>query len=306
MRLDVTFDIDERPEAQHQLKQIPPSSRVDHPKLKAAIVAYEEARKAEREARQTHVQLEQELPAAEYKDELALADARQHGKSDPGPKNAERHLKAIAEARRDAGARKITLARSIEGVVAAFEEHGETWRAALEDERDGLRGSMAELVDGWERLHRELQANSANRSIAVGGGAQAASLFADAIKVPQIIDGDMVKVADVLDGLRGLAAPQEPNEGAADNMPAGAEPTRHRPPSEQPFAGLGSQSAPLGARVDPEQVKAWVEADEAAAVAAAAPLSEERRAERLARAESRKFERAQVREADRENVEAVR
>ena len=60
-------------------RRVPPSGRIEHEELKAAVVSYEEARRLEHDARQTHVQAVQELPAAEYKDEVALADARERG-----------------------------------------------------------------------------------------------------------------------------------------------------------------------------------------------------------------------------------
>jgi hypothetical protein len=298
MRLDVAFDPDQRPEAQHQLNQIPPADRISHPILKAALERYGAAKAAEREARRTHVQLEQELPAAEYKDEVALADAREKGAKDPGPKHAEAHARLIAEAKRDAGACKIALARAVEGVAAAFEAHGDEWEADLLDERDQLRAAMAELLDGWQRLWADLQQNSANRAIGRGGPVQSPSVFCDSFRVPLVRDGSVIQVADVLEGLRDLARPVENAEG-------GAEPIRHTPPGKQPYAGAGSQAVSVGRTSDPERVREWVERDEAQARERAA-AAEGHRAERMARASDRRAHREARRAAEDDAIEAVR
>ncbi len=198
---------------------IPPSGRVDHEPLKVAIVTYEEARRAEHEARQAHVQLLQELPAAEYKDEVGLADAREHGKADPGPKNAERHRKAIAEAKRDWGASKVTLARAVEAVTEAFAEHGEEWSAELEVERAELRAEVGELLDGVEAVWRKLQRNAAARVVARGGHAQDPSVFTNSFRVPRVKDGSVVDVVDVLAALRDLARPDAAQRPLAVQAP---------------------------------------------------------------------------------------
>jgi hypothetical protein len=238
MRLDVTFEADQRPEKQNQLRRIPPAEQVDHPELKAALTRYEEARAAERETRQTHVQLDQELPAAEYRDEVALADAREKGKPDPGSRNAERHQKGIAEAKRDWGARKIGLARAVEAVVSAFDQHGDDWEASLLEQRDQLREKMAAKLEEWTGLWKVLQVNTANRAVCRGSGTQSPSLFSGSFRVPRIQDGDVIQVADVLDGLRGLAAPQEPNRSAVESLELGVEPSRHPSRPARQAAGV--------------------------------------------------------------------
>jgi hypothetical protein len=283
MRLDVTYDPTATPESQHTLKRIPPSGRVDHPDLKSSIERYEKARTDEREARLTFQQLEIELPAAEYQDELALADAREQGKPDPGPKNADRQRKAIAEAKRQAGARKIELARTVEGVTQAFVEHGDEWEASLLDESETLRGAMSDLLSGWEKMYVELQSNLANRAIGVGMGHKDPAVFARGFKVPRVMDGDVVDVGDAIRGLRDLAKPEPPKENVVENVPIGATP--------HPFAAAGSQQIPMTRPVPPEVVQAWVEADEAAA------MSPEARQARLARAERVRAEREATREA---------
>lgn len=294
---DIAFDPDERPETQAALRNIPPSSQVSHPGLKLALVAYEKAIVEEREARQLHVQLEQELPASEYQDELALADAREKGKPDTGAKNAERALKAIAEAKRDAGARRIALQRAVEAVVAAGQEFGPAYETTLIEERDSLRSVISELLDGFERSWRALQVNASNRAIARGSSVtQKPEFFADSFRAPMIRDHDVVSVADVLAGLRGLAAPEKPKE---------AEPVQHRPLSQSPFASAGSSSQSLGRTVPDEQVAAWARKD-AAEARQSAGLTEERRAERQGRAESRKAAREAVNDSDLEAMEATR
>ena len=65
-------EADQRPESISALRRLPASSRVDHPALKAALVAYEQARKDELSTRQDFHQLEIERDAAAYRDEVAL------------------------------------------------------------------------------------------------------------------------------------------------------------------------------------------------------------------------------------------
>jgi hypothetical protein len=239
MRLNAVYDPEVRPEAQMSLKAIPSAGRVDHPELKAALGAYEKAREAEQESRRAHTQAEQELPAAEYNDEVALADAREKRKADPGPVNAERQQKAIAEAKRDWGARKIAVGRAVEAVVTAFEEHGDAWVASLDDQRNEIRKAMAVKLDEWSGLWARLQVNVANRAAVEGRVAQSPAVFASSFRVPLVRDGSVIEVADVLDGLRGLGAPTEPEPEAKP------EP-RHTPPSRHPFASAGAQTVALG------------------------------------------------------------
>jgi len=254
MRLDdLVFDPNDRPAAQMSLKKIPLAARVDHPKLKITLAAYEAARIAEHDARLTHVQLEQELPASEHADEVALADAREKGKKDPGPIAADRARRAVSEAKRDHGARMIALERSVQNVVQSFEDHGADYEAHLTFQRDDLRGVLADLLAGVDRVVGELRVTVAN--LALGSGSQApTSAYCTAIKVPRVMDGDVVAVADVLQGLRDLAAPADKED----------RPTR---PTVQ------------------EKVTAWARSDEAEGRARGAGLSE-RKAERSARASS--------------------
>jgi hypothetical protein len=164
----------------------------------------------------------------------------------------------------------------------------------LEEERDELRQQMSAALDAWQTLHAMLQENAANRAIARGSASQSPSLFADAIKVGTVRDGNVVFVAEVLAELRGLAEPQKPNDQAVENLEQGAEPTRHVPPAQQPhFSGGGEVQ--IGPRRDPEQVQAWVDASYA-----------EGRVERQERAASRRQEREARREAEDEAIAQTR
>lgn len=298
MRLDVTYDPEQRPEAQHGLKQIPPSDRVDHPDLKGGLERYEAARKVEHETRLTHSQLEIERDAAAHADEVALADSQERGTKDPGAKNLEKHDRLQAEARRQHGAAKITLARAVDGVVDAFAEHGAEWEASLLEECTQIRGTMDDLLTGWERLHGDLQRNTANRAVARGNLTRDPQFYAESFKVPLVHDGDVVRVGDVLAGLRGLARPEEPKSSPT--------PVQHVPPAQQPHGSSQAAAHPLGAKVDPERIADWLTADEAEARQAGEAIAEERRQQRMLRAGDRKSERDAQHEADLEAAEAVR
>jgi hypothetical protein len=226
MRLDVTFDPNQTPERQHALNRIPPSARVAHRKLKAALVTYEQARAGELETRQTHIQAEQELPAAQFRDEQALAAATVAKKADPGPVQEEKQLALIRECRRQHGAAKILLENAVVDVVKSFaSQYGEEWQAELKEERDRLRSSMAEALTEWERLHGLLQINDANRAMLSGSGTaqHKAGLFASRFTVPQVFDGSTVQVSDALAGLRSLAEPEQPNDSAIENVEVDSE-----------------------------------------------------------------------------------
>ena len=200
----------------------------------------------------------------------------------------------------------IALARSLDDLREAFVQHGPAWEQSLVDDRDQLRGAMASALSAWEGLWARLQVNTANRSLARSGQAQAPELFSNSFRAPTVRDGNVVLVGEVLAGLRAFAQPEQPNENAVENAEIGAEPTRHRPPSQQGFASAGASSVAFGPTRPPEAVQAWVEQDEAEARSRGAALSEERRQERLARADQRTAERAEQRQQDREAVEAVR
>jgi hypothetical protein len=302
----LVYDPEQRPEAQHHLRAIPPSSRVDHPMLNTALVEYEKARAAEHEGRLAHVQAEQEVPAAEWKDEEALADALAAGRKDPGPKHADAHRLVVQEAKRRHGAAKITLQRAVENVSNVFGQHGDEWQQTLESERDAVREQLGRAIDEVTEQWTALQLNASNRALMSSqGGAQDPSVYAASFRAPMVRDGNVVQVADVLEGLRQLAAPEKPNPGSVENAEVGAEPSRHAPP-RRPFAGMGGSSQSLGPVRDPEKVLAWVEKDEAEALERAAALSEGQRNERMARADSRRAEREEIKAVEREAVDATR
>ncbi len=205
---------------------VPASHRLTHPELKAAVEHYEKARHEEKVAHEAHAQAEQTLPDAERRDEEALADAAEQGKPDPGPKHREAQERAIQAAKRQHGASRIALARSVERVQQAFAEHSADWQRSLEQDRDNLRAMMSELLDGWQHLHGQLQTNSALRALARGEHAMSEKVYAHTFEAPRLLDGNRVYVEDVLAGLRDLAKPQTPNTQAAENVRLGEEPTR--------------------------------------------------------------------------------
>ena len=283
------FDPDMTPAARDKARRqtlaelaraIPPADRVDHPAIRAAIETYEAARAAELEARQMFVQAEQELPAAQYRDEVSLATARERGRKDPGPVEEDKQLVLIREARRQHGAAWVTLTRSVAKVREAFAKHQADWEASLVEERDRDRASFAALLDEVEAVWHRLQANASNRSIAAGRPTQSPSLFASSLKVPAIHDGDVVHVVDVLAGLRDLAKPEEPKTGGVENLELGADPTR------------------LPLRGSPAAVRQWQQRDEAEA--------RERAAHKPARSGGRRVDREIMREVEAEALEAAR
>ncbi len=284
------------PERQPGLAKIPPAERIDHPEIKAAIVACDEAIKVELEARRAHTQAEQELPAAEYKDEVALADAQAAHRKDPGPINAEKHAALIADLKRRHGAAKITLQRAVERVVEAFEQHGDDWRATLEEERDAIREQMGRSLDEFSELHGQLQVTAANLAIG-GSAARAPASFVATVRAPRVGDGNTLHVTDVIEHLRGLGEPQQTKAGVVEN----ADPTV-----------LVTQN---GNRVvdHKARIERWVDQEaEAAQSHAASEAAADKaafgstREARLARAEEARERRMLQRDADRDAVDAVR
>jgi len=266
---DLAFAVNERAEAQHQLKRIPQNTRVDHPELKTALKQYEQARADEHETRLAHVQAEQELPAAQYRDEQALAASKSAKKPDKGPVEEEKQLALIRETRRQHGAAKILLESAVSKVVEAFSEHGVEYEESLLTHRDELRDVLSDLLAGVEKVWGELQTVVAN--LAIGTGSQApVSAYVTGMKISRILDGDVIQIVDVLQGLRDLAKPVEGEE----------RPQR-----------LTAQ----------EKVTAWARSDEQEGRARGAGLSDERKAERAARADAVRARReAALAEADAE------
>jgi len=286
-------------------RKVPSSETIDHPKIKAALAAYEVARADELAKRQDYVQAEQELGAARSKDQQALADALAAGKADPGNKAERKQLALIDESRRHYGASTLLLGQAVTAVQDAFAEHLAEWERQLEAERDELRAEAAKVLDEFERVWGGLQRNAAGRAICRGDHMQSPSLFLDSFRAPTVRDGDVVFVADVLGGLRSLAAPQTPSKSAVQNLQVGGEPTI-RPLTKSPYAGAGASTQSLGARRDPTKVQEWVERDEAGARSVGETLAAERRAARLARRGERAAQREAQRDAESEAVESVR
>ncbi len=302
--MNVVYNPAERPERQHELNKIPPSPTVSHPGIRQTIEAYEKARAYELARRQDFDQAEIELPAAQYRDEQALAAAKSAKNADPGPVEEEKQLSLIRECRRQHGAAKILLAEAVTNVGQAFAQHGDEWRADLERERDELRGAASKALDSFEQVWAKLEVNSSARAVARGGPAQSPALFTASFRAPRVRDGNVVEVADVLAGLRSLAKPEAPNTQAVENLAPGVEPTRHQP-LRAPYASSGGSTQTLGRRVPEERVREWQERDEAEARARGAALTPDRRAERQARGDARKSSREAEREAVADEIEAV-
>jgi hypothetical protein len=229
MRLNVHFDPDMRPESQHQLRLIPASTRVNQPEIKAALVAYEKAREAEHEARLAHVQAEQELPAAEFKDEQALADAQAvAGKKDPGPVHADKQRALIRDLKRKHGAARITLQRTVATIGDVFDEHGDAHEAQLQQQGDELRGRIASHLDGFSSAWTELQQNRAALAVGSHSGHLPPSMYAASIPAPRAQDGGVIAVSEVVELLRKLGEPREPRTDVVENVPLGQPQRSHK------------------------------------------------------------------------------
>jgi hypothetical protein len=206
MRLDnLNFDPSDRVQADQVAKRIPPAELIGHQQIREAIERYEKAREDLNVKRRDETQAEQNLPEAEQLDALALADAQEQGAKDPGVKHRKRALDEIAEARRQHAAARITLERAVAGVSAAFEQSGDEYENQLHAEAEKLREAAGELLEGWERIHADLQRNAAN--LAIGSGfIRPVSSFLGSISGP----GGVMPVTDALARLKALGAPPEP------------------------------------------------------------------------------------------------
>lgn len=284
------------PERQPGLAKIPPAERISHPEIRAAIAAFDEAIKVEHEARRTHTQAEQELPAAEFKDEQALADAQSAHRKDPGAVNAEKQAALIRDLKRKHGAAKITLQRAVLAVKEAFEQHGDDWRATLEAERDAIREQMSRSLDEFSELHRRLQVTSANLAIG-GSAARAPASFVATVRAPRTGDGNTLHVAEIVEHLKQLGAPQQTKAGVVEDVDPTVLVTQN-----------GNRVVDHKARIE-----RWVDQEaEAAQSHAASEAAADKaafgstREARLARAEEARERRMLQRDADRDAVDAVR
>jgi hypothetical protein len=233
---------------------LPPADRVDHPEIKAAIIACNRAIDAERTTRQDHVQAELELPASEFKDEQALADAQAAGKKDPGPVHADKHRALIRDLKRRHGAAKITRNRAQAAVTAAFEEHGDEWEARLNEQHDALREQISHTLDEFQALHQQLVANNANREVGTPATERVPEQRVESFGVAP--NTHVLPVAEVVARLRALGEPKQPKT------------TGH--------TEVGGKLQWNGVAVDRKQrIKEWNDADDAAAREQAAALAAE-------------------------------
>jgi hypothetical protein len=214
MKLNLRFDPSETPERQPQLRIIPPAVLVDHPEIGAKLGRYEQAIADEREARDAYSAAEEGLPAARRADQVALADARETGGKDPGAANEKKQQAALADAERQLGASRVMLERAVQGIVDAFDEHGDAYESALRQERERTRAMMSDLLDQWLELHGDLQRNEVALNI---GQVHVSGRFgvrpAQVQKLTHVAasgGNPPIQIAAVMDALRNVGAEPEP------------------------------------------------------------------------------------------------
>lgn len=273
MELHVHFDAAIEPRKQQGLKAIPSSTIVDHAEIKTAIEQYEVRLAEEHDARLAAVQAEQDLGEADHLDAVALADAIAADKKDPGDRNRQKQLVAIQDARRRHQATVVLLQRAVEGVVAAFAEHGASYEAELREQRESIREQIGHALDEVGGLIELLRRNSACLQI---GGVQDRLLrpdvFLTGVEVPR--GREALSPEELIEKLRALGAPTQ----------AKAQ-VQHRRAPHNPLPNVEAEL-----QRDPE----------------ASVLTAQRRAERMARRSSRAAERQARLEAENEALEAVR
>lgn len=274
MRLDVHYRMDDNPNgrdpgARPELNVIPSPDQVDHPEIKASILAFSEARAAETDARRAHAQAELELPAAEFKDEQALADALAAKRKDPGPVHAEKQLALIRDLKRKHGAAKIALARAVDGVREGFDEYGDEWESALEERRDAICDQMSKALDEFSEMFGQLERNYQTRSIGSGRGRGQFRQTTQDIRRP---NGTPMSVTEIVDALKKVQEPARPKPVEVEKI----DPTVKVLPNGQRIVDRKAR------------IKRWFDQQEEAAAALHTYnlTPEERRAEAAARWEA--------------------
>lgn len=115
---------------------------IAHDEIRAAVGAYETAKKARWDAWQRITEIAGTRDAAIESDATLLADAIEAGEEDPGQPNTLRVDAEIAAARRKAEATDVLIDRRVADVQASLDEYADEWISQLE-------GEHAEAVRAW-------------------------------------------------------------------------------------------------------------------------------------------------------------
>ena len=237
-----------------ELSFLPPSSAIEQSQIRRALVAYEVATREHRDADRAFVQLQRRRGQAEALDADALADAIGKGEKDPGAKNVTKYERELADAQRQAAARKLVLDRARGAVVEAFAKHGDELREQVAARFEQVHGEYLAALDVLVDAHRALVGEFRLHAFCDANGAarfRPTAVYAAVAQIPipaaQLQDDTRLPLDVVFELMRAAGAPPKrvitnPHQELVER---GENPTRpfHRPLSQQ---GVVAPIAPVG------------------------------------------------------------
>src|SRR6266566_8956680 len=149
------------------VENLPPYQQITCTPISEAAAALSAAKTDLDTAKKDHVQAEQELPAAEWRDAEAEASALEAGK--PAPKTEVHTVRHVALLRALAKKVKVATLRlntAHDALGAALDEHGDAYRAEAEGLASELENQWRDLIGKAVELHAAYsRANSIARKV---------------------------------------------------------------------------------------------------------------------------------------------
>jgi hypothetical protein len=172
-------------------RKLPPVDADTPDEIGRATEAHSAARAAYAGTASRLRQLEQGRKDAEARDVRALADAKQAGRKDPGPKHVQEYEHELAEAKRHVDADQRIVDDKLDALDAAFDEHGDQWDEVVAEREAAEYGRYLEAVRNVLSIAQEVSRCHAVRVFLRGGS----------YKVPQptvLIGDERVQLTDLL------------------------------------------------------------------------------------------------------------
>ncbi len=129
-----------------------------HKPIAEAIAAHEAAQADHLAKRRDVTQLEQERPAAEWKQANAISEARAAGKPDPKSSFVDEHDRLIDKARMELKVATLAERRAEAALADAHTEHGAAYRTEVETLAARLDKRWDEATAALSKLHAERRA----------------------------------------------------------------------------------------------------------------------------------------------------
>jgi len=269
--------------------QLPPYAEISHSAIRDAAAGWNAAKADLNLRKRDVIELEQTREAAEWRDAEAAEAAPAAGKAEPKRSHVQAHDRQLDAARHEHKVATLVEGRASERLQAALDEHQGDWlsNATLEIEAlsEAWNAAVATLAD----LHGKLGRAHRARGFASNGDAEndGPGVLTSAIRVsPRDVQG--------LD-FAPLPAGSHPTPGSLARAPKGTVDIGH---VLAELAQMGRLPAPEPAP-EPRELQTVNVLGQARTIAK--PLTDEQRAERIARADQRRA----ARERERDEINAL-